>query len=89
MPVIAPPIPQCKCKKLRTPRKIHAACGLLLTAFLAVHLGIGISGLDSVAYQQNVDLLHSVLRVIPGFTIAGVLLPLLIQCAMGLFLVNK
>jgi succinate dehydrogenase / fumarate reductase cytochrome b subunit len=81
--------PSCKCKKLRTPRKIHAVCGLLLTGFIVLHLGISVTGFNPFLYQQNVDRLHSIMNYLPGATLIGILLPLLLQCTTGLFLAQR
>jgi hypothetical protein len=89
IPVLESAMPSCKCKKLRTPRKIHAACGLLLTGFIVLHLGISVTGFNPVLYQQNVDRLHSVVNAIPGVTLFGIILPLLLQGTTGLFLVQR
>jgi hypothetical protein len=64
IPVLESAAPSCKCQKLRTPRKIHAACGLWLTGFVVLHLGISVTGLNPALYQQNVDRLHSVVNTI-------------------------
>ena len=66
IPVLESAAPSCKCKKLRTPRKIHAACGLLLTGFIVLHLGASVTGFNPRIYQQNVDRLHSIVNAIPG-----------------------
>ena len=88
IPVITSPEPSCKCKKLRTPRKIHAACGLLLTAFIGMHLGMCLSGLKPALFQQSVSRLHAV-PALPEISLVLVLLPMLLQCTTGIFLVQK
>jgi succinate dehydrogenase / fumarate reductase cytochrome b subunit len=88
IPVLESAAPQCKCKKLRTPRKIHAACGLLLTAFIGMHLGMSMTGIKPVLFQQTVNRLHSV-PALPGVSLVLVLLPVLLQCTTGIFLVQR
>jgi succinate dehydrogenase / fumarate reductase cytochrome b subunit len=89
IPVLESAAPLCKCKELRTPRKIHAACGLLLTGFIVLHLGASVTGFNPRIYQQNVDRLHSIVNAIPGVTLFGIILPLLLQGTTGLFLVQR
>lgn len=76
------------CKKVRTPRKIHAACGLLLTMFLGMHLGMSLTGLNPVLFQQIVNRLHAV-PALAEISLMVVLLPMLLQCTIGIFLVKK
>jgi succinate dehydrogenase / fumarate reductase cytochrome b subunit len=84
IPVLESAAPSCKCKKL-----IHAACGLWLTGFVVLHLGMSVSGLTPVLYQQNVDRLNLVVNSIPGVTLFGIIIPLLLQGTTGLFLVQR
>ena len=88
IPVLPSPEPSCKCKKLRTPRKVHAACGLLLTAFIGMHLGMSLTGLNPVLFQQSVNRLHA-LPALAGLSLVFVLFPMLLQCTTGIFLVQK
>lgn len=88
IPVLTSPEPSCKCKKLRTPRKIHAACGLLLTAFIGMHLGMSLTGLKPALFQQIVNRLHQV-PALPEVSLILVLLPILLQCTTGIFLVQR
>lgn len=88
-PIVSSQGPSCKCKKLRTPRKIHAACGLLLTGFLVLHFSMAVTGLNPAFYQKKVDHLHSFLNHVPGVALVAILLPMLLQCATGLFLVQR
>jgi hypothetical protein len=88
IPVLASSEPSCKCKKLRTPRKVHASCGLLLTAFIGMHLAMSMTGLKPVLFQKLVSRLHAV-PALPGISLVLVLLPMLLQCTTGIFLVQK
>jgi hypothetical protein len=88
IPVLTSPEPSCNCKKLRTQRKVHVACGLLLTAFIGTHLGMSLTGLKPVLFQQTVNRLHAV-PALPGVSLVLVRLSMLLRCTTGIFLVQR
>ncbi len=81
--------PGCKCGTLRPPRKFHAAVGLWLTLFVAVHFSIGLTGLKPRNYEGAVSLLHRSLASLPGAVLLLVFIPMLLQAGSGLYLIAK
>jgi succinate dehydrogenase / fumarate reductase cytochrome b subunit len=61
---------------------------LLLTAFIGLHLGMSMTGLNPVLFQQAVNRLHAV-QALPGISLVFVLLPMLLQCTTGIFLAQR
>lgn len=81
--------PGCKCGALRPPRKLHAAVGLWLALFVALHFSIGLTGLQPRNYEGAVGLLHRSLAFLPGAVLLLVFVPMLLQAASGLYLIVK
>lgn len=81
--------PGCKCGTLLLLRKFHAAVGLWLALFVAVHFSIGLTGLKPRNYEGAVGLLHRSLAFLPGAVLLMVFVPMLLQAASGLYLIVK
>jgi len=81
--------PGCKCGVLRPPRKLHAAVGLWLAFFVAVHFVIGLTAVNPVRYELITGWLHRSPAALPGVVLLLVLLPMLVQAAGGIFLIVK
>lgn len=81
--------PACKCQRLFWPRRIHALVGLWLGLFLAMHLGICVTGLNPANYQHNVDRIDALVAIIPAISLLAVFLPFAFQAGSGLFLLKK
>lgn len=78
----------CTCKKLRTPRKIHAASAVILLGFLSLHFLIAATGLRPTLYQAQVNRLHSLVVNFPALTVLAILLPFILQSVTGIYLLH-
>ena len=76
------------CRGIRTPRRIHAALGALLTVFLLLHLGVASLGWVPARYDAVAARLHYLSDQLPGVEIVLIAL-ILAQSAIGVRLLLR
>jgi len=76
------------CRGVRTPRRIHAALGLVLTLFLFLHLGVGALAQVPARYDAAASMLRRLSERIPLLEVA-LLLIFAVQTIVGIRLLIR
>jgi succinate dehydrogenase / fumarate reductase cytochrome b subunit len=66
-------------------RRLHSLAGAVFGAYIVVHLAVNASGLSPLAYQMNVDRIHSLEPSLPFIEIAAIFAPLLLHMLYGIY----
>jgi succinate dehydrogenase / fumarate reductase, cytochrome b subunit len=88
-PAPEPEAPKCACKKLLFPRRTHALIGAWLTAFLAIHIAIGVTGAWPGRFERFASSAHALQQRLPFLEVLALFLPLAVQAGTGVFLLKR
>jgi succinate dehydrogenase / fumarate reductase, cytochrome b subunit len=67
-------------------RRLHSLAGAIFGGYIVVHLAVNAAGLSPLAYQLNVDRIHSLEPALPFIEIVAIFSPLLLHMLYGIYI---